>query len=155
MTRQRVLLIAATMTLSFLSLACGGDREETSPSSSAAPSANEGTSSPSAQPAATGKTIEIKLISDDKGNYFQPSKVEAHQGDVLHFVLVSGAHNVDFLADSNPGKSGLPPASDVLQLPGQTLDIPVTFAPGHYYWQCDPHAALGMKGHLEVEKEKD
>jgi plastocyanin len=24
--------------------------------------------------------------------------------------------------------------------------------PGHYYWQCDPHAALGMKGSLEVEK---
>jgi plastocyanin len=27
----------------------------------------------------------------------------------------------------------------------------VTMAPGKYYFQCDPHAALGMKGHVEVE----
>jgi plastocyanin len=61
---------------------------------------------------------------------------------------------VDFLADSNPGKSGLPKASDMLQLPGQTFDVAVkSLAPGHYYFQCDPHAALGMQGHLEVEKD--
>jgi len=42
----------------------------------------------------------------------------------------------------------------MLQLPGQTVDIPVNFEPGKYYFQCDPHAALGMKGHLEVEKEE-
>jgi len=27
----------------------------------------------------------------------------------------------------------------------------VSFAEGKYYFQCDPHAALGMKGHLKVE----
>jgi len=27
----------------------------------------------------------------------------------------------------------------------------VHLAPGTYYFQCDPHAALGMKGHLIVE----
>jgi plastocyanin len=41
----------------------------------------------------------------------------------------------------------------MLQLPGQTVDIPVTFEKGKYYFQCDPHAALGMRGHLEVEKD--
>jgi plastocyanin len=39
----------------------------------------------------------------------------------------------------------------MLQLPGQTLDVPVTMKPGHYFFQCDPHALLGMVGHLEVE----
>jgi plastocyanin len=58
---------------------------------------------------------------------------------------------VHFLADSNPGKSGLPAASDMLQLPDQTYDVPVNFTEGKYYFQCDPHAALGMKGHVEVE----
>jgi plastocyanin len=59
-------------------------------------------------------------------------------------------HNVNFLADSNPGKTGLPPMSGLLQLPGQTHDIAVSFAEGTYYYQCDPHAALGMKGHVKV-----
>jgi plastocyanin len=63
-------------------------------------------------------------------------------------------HNVHFLPDSNTIKTGLPPASDMLQLPDQTYDLVVSMQPGHYYFQCDPHAALGMKGKLEVE-EKD
>jgi hypothetical protein len=33
---------------------------------------------------------------------------------------------------SNPGKSGLPPASDLLQIPGQTWDFTVALAEGHY-----------------------
>jgi len=36
-------------------------------------------------------------------------------------------------------------------LPGQTWDLAVKQAAGSYYFQCDPHAALGMKGHLVVE----
>jgi plastocyanin len=40
----------------------------------------------------------------------------------------------------------------MLQLPGQTYDLVVSMQPGKYYFQCDPHAALGMKGKLEVEK---
>jgi plastocyanin len=101
--------------------------------------------------AGTGKTILVEAYSDEKGNYFKPNKIEAHKGDVVHFVLKSGVHNVHFLPDSNPGKTGLPPASDMLQLPDQAYDVNVTFDKGHYYFQCDPHALLGMQGHLEVE----
>ena len=117
-------------------------------------SGDSSTSAPAAAaPAATptGKIVTVELNSDGAGNYFKPAKVEAHRGDVLRFILKSGVHNVHFLADSNPGKSNLPAPSDMMQLPDQTLDIPVTFEPGEYYFQCDPHAALGMKGHLEVE----
>ena len=102
-------------------------------------------------PAGSGKVIVVEAHSDEKGNYFQPAKIEAHPGDIVRFTLKSGVHNVNFLPDSNAGKSGLPKASDMLQLPDQTYDVHVTFAKGHYYFQCDPHAALGMKGHLEVE----
>ena len=104
-----------------------------------------------AAPAGTGKTILVEAYSDAQGNYFKPNKIEAHKGDVVHFVLKSGVHNVHFLADSNPGKTGLPPASDMLQLPDQAYDVNVTFAEGHYYFQCDPHALLGMTARLEVE----
>jgi plastocyanin len=95
--------------------------------------------------------IVVELISDAKGNYFSPAEIEAHKGDVVRFTLKVGVHNVHFLADSNTVKEGLPPASEMLQLPGQTYDLLVNLPHGKYYFQCDPHAALGMKGHLEVE----
>jgi plastocyanin len=101
--------------------------------------------------AATGDTIIIEAWTDGTGNYFKPNEIEAHQGDVLRYVLKAGVHNVHFLPDSNTIKEGLPPASDMLQLPEQTYDLVVNMKEGHYYFQCDPHAALGMKGKLEVE----
>ena len=124
----------------------GGDTS----AGAAAPAAAGG----EATPAPGGKVIVVTATSDEKGNYFEPNDIEAHKGDVLRFTLKTGVHNVHFLPDSNPGKKSLPPASDMLQLPGQTLDIPVNFEEGKYYFQCDPHAALGMKGHLEVEHER-
>jgi plastocyanin len=101
--------------------------------------------------APTGKTVTVELNSDANGNYFKPATFEVHRGDVVRFILKSGVHNVHFLPDSNAGKSNLPPASDMLQLPEQTLDVPVNFEAGTYYFQCDPHAALGMTGHMKVE----
>ena len=99
----------------------------------------------------SGRTIIVEMYSDANGNYYKPSQIEAHRGDVIRFTLKSGVHNVNFLADSNSGKTGLPPASDMLQLPDQTHDLKVTLGEGRYYFQCDPHAALGMKGYLKVE----
>lgn len=129
--------------------ACSGEKKESGENES------HENAAPAAVPqaaVATGDTITIEAYSDGTGNYFKPNKVEAHQGDVLHFVLKSGVHNVHFLPDSNTIKTNLPPASELLQLPDQAYDLVVNFEPGHYYWQCDPHAMLGMKGHLEVEK---
>ncbi|MGH7624248.1 MAG: plastocyanin/azurin family copper-binding protein [Gemmatimonadaceae bacterium] len=133
-------------------VACGGTKTGDSTS---APGAATGAAA-GAAPAVTGpapgrKVVVVELHTDEAGNYFKPSKLEVEQGDVIRFTLVTGVHNVHFLPDSNPGRTGLPPASDLLQLPGQRLDIPVTMPKGHYYFQCDPHAALGMRGHLEVE----
>jgi plastocyanin len=138
----------ALSTLLILSLACGGERSsDGAPDDAPAP----GGSAAPAPATADGDVIEIKLITDEQGNRFEPAAIEAEQGDILRLVLVSGVHNLHFLPDSNPGATDLPPASEMLQLPGQTLDIPVTMKPGHYYFQCDPHALLGMVGHLEVE----
>jgi plastocyanin len=134
--------IAAALMLA----ACGGKEPAAEPAGGA-------TAAPAAAtaPAATGRTIEVRAVSDEKGNRFEPSKVEAKPGDVLKFTLVSGVHNVSWPADKNPSNAKLPDPSEMLQLPGQTLEIPVTFPKGEYHWQCDPHAALGMVGELEVE----
>jgi plastocyanin len=135
-----------TLLLTLFVLGACGDKAAT-------PAPPAGGEAPAATPAApaTGDVIEIKAITDDAGNRFEPNKVEANPGDVLRVVLVSGVHNINFLADSNPGVAGLPGPSDLLQLPGQTHDVPISFGPGEYYFQCDPHAALGMVGELEVE----
>jgi plastocyanin len=141
--RAFTLLLIGTATLA---VACGKETKIQGTSESATRDVAQTT-----ETAGTGKTIVVEAYSDEKGSYFKPNKLEAHKGDVVRFVLKSGVHNVHFLADSNSGKTGLPAASDMLQLPDQTYDVKVTFGEGHYYFQCDPHAALGMTGHLEVE----
>lgn len=136
MTSRPILLVA------FLAAACGGAKDAPAPGADAA--------APSVT--ATGKVITIMMITDEKSSRFEPSEIEAHRGDVLRFTIGVGVHNVNFLADSNPGIPDLPPASELLQLPGQTLDITVDFPAGKtLYFQCDPHAALGMRGHLKVD----
>lgn len=120
-------------------------------SGEAAASNGEQEAAVAAAPEATGTVIEVKMITDDKGNYFEPANITAKQGDVLRFTLVSGVHNVSFPAASNAGAGALPEASPYLQLPGQTHDLAVTVAAGEYAFQCDPHAALGMVGTLTVQ----
>lgn len=100
---------------------------------------------------ATGNIITVLLITDEKGNYYSPATIEATRGDVIRFTLKTGVHNVSFPEDSNSIKDGLPKSSDFLQLPGQEYDLPVSMRPGSYYFHCDPHAALGMKGQLIVK----
>jgi plastocyanin len=115
------------------------------------PATTDNTAEASASATPTGATIEVRTVTDEKGSRFEPATIRAKPGDVLHFVLVSGVHNVSFPADSNPAGATLPAPTDMLQLPGQTVDLPVTLAAGKYRFQCDPHAALGMVGTLEVE----
>lgn len=152
-TRNVALSLAALVALT--TAACGGkERAESESSDTAqAPPPAASTAGAPATPAPGGKVIVVDAVTDGSGNYFQPKDVTARKGDVIRFTLKSGVHNVHFLPDSNPGKSGLPPASQMLQLPGQTVDVPVTFDDGTYYFQCDPHAALGMQGHLTVKEE--
>src|SRR4051812_19885768 len=138
---------AATLLLgaALFAVACGKDKAADKPE------ATQPAQEKAAEGAGSGRTIVVEAYSDEKGNYFKPNEIEAHQGDVVRFTLKSGVHNVHFLPDSNAGKSGLRAASDMLQLPDQTYDVKVSFGKGTYYFQCDPHAALGMKGHLKVE----
>ena len=143
-------MVALALCASVATAACSKDtgRAETkAPDLSAAAG-----QAPAGDQAAGGRTIVVEAYTDAAGNYFKPNEIEAKKGDVIRFTLKMGVHNVHFLPDSNPGKTGLPAASDMLQLPGQTYDVPVTQASGRYYFQCDPHALLGMKGHLTVKE---
>lgn len=141
-------ILSGTAALLLLLAAC--DNGGSQPSAGAANGGAAGEAS--AAPTATGTVIEVKAITDEQGNRFDPVNVTAKPGDVIRLTLVSGVHNLSFPADKNAGAGGLPGPSEMLQLPGQTADIPVTMAPGTYQFQCDPHAALGMTGTLTVEQ---
>lgn len=127
--------------------ACGSQEAAAAGGEQTAAAATEG----AAAAEATGTVIEVKMVTDDKGNYFEPANITARPGDVLRFTLVSGVHNVSFPAATNAGASALPEMSPYLQLPGQTHDVAVSLAAGEYAFQCDPHAALGMVGTLTVQ----
>jgi len=99
---------------------------------------------------AAGNVVEIEATTDDDTNRFEPDLVEVKRGDTLRVVLASGVHNISFPAASNPGASGLPGPSKMLQRAGQKHDVLVNLAPGTYNFQCDQHASLGMMGRLEV-----
>ena len=142
-----------TLTLIAVGLgaaACGGKTAATS--DAATPAATGAATGGGSVAKPTGKIVVVELITDAVGNYFKPADFEVHRGDIIRYTLSVGVHNVHFLPDSNPGKLNLPPMSEFLQLPGQTYDLPVNFEPGTYYFQCDPHVLLGMKGHVKVER---
>ena len=144
-----IVLIAALVVT-----ACGGqEAAPDTPQQGAAPPAQPSNAmAANLSPDPGGKIIVVQMLTDDAGNNrYEPSEFEAHQGDVVRFTLKTGVHNVNFLPDSNAMKNGLPPASALLQLPGQTIDLKVSLPEGKYYFHCDPHALLGMKGYMEVE----
>ncbi len=140
--RSMATIAAVVMTIS----ACGGDKPADSGTPAAAPPA---AATPSVTP--TGDTIVVEMITDGTGNLFRPDDITVRRGDVVRFTLVSGVHDVNFVADSNPPGVRLPKTSDLLQLPGQTIDYLIDFPPGRYYYHCTPHALLGMIGHINVQ----
>ena len=138
-------IAALALMTAFVLAACGGGTADQQSESTTPPASTQ------AAPTPTGNVVTIEMITDDSGNYFKPKTVSAKPGDVLRFVLVTGVHNVHFLPDSNANAANLPPMSVFAQLPGQAIEIPVTMGPGTYFFQCDPHALLGMVGHVTVE----
>ena len=151
--RYRLAAFALSLGAAAFAAACGGGGEKVTPDTAATTQPSSATAAGGPKtPAAGGKTITVEMSTDDKGvNQFTPSEIEANTGDVIRFTLVQGVHNVHFVADSNPGVQALPPASQMLQLPGQTEDVKVEWGAGRYYFQCDPHALLGMIGHVTVK----
>lgn len=145
---KRYLVIGAVATLTLAGCAGGEPGEAEAPAS--APAAAAASPGGPVAPLPGGKVVEVKMITDEKGSYFEPADFEVRKGDVIRFTLAQGVHNAHFLPDSNSGVNGLPAAGPLLQLPGQTTDVLVDWDAGAHFYQCDPHALLGMVGHVTV-----
>lgn len=146
----------------------------TTDSSATAASTSGAAAAPAAAPAAgaaaaapaTGKTIDVKMVGDEKGYRFEPANITVKAGDAIKFTNVSGGpHNVGFdpakvpaaaqsqLSANMPGDHSMGPLESPLLLqPNETYTI--SFAkipPGTYDFHCTPHLALGMKGVITVQ----
>jgi len=151
--------------------ACGGGGEAKKDTTAAAPTPS--TPAP-ANPApaagavakvpATGQTVTIKMIGDDKGYRFDPANVTIKPGDAVKFVMVSGGpHNVAFDPATVPAdsKAQLDANMDqkLSELSSPNLMNPneeylISFGgvkPGKYDFHCTPHLAMGMKGTITVQ----
>ncbi|MEO7083602.1 MAG: plastocyanin/azurin family copper-binding protein [Gemmatimonadaceae bacterium] len=150
--------------------ACGGGGDKAKDTTAAAPAAP--TAAAPAAPAAggkapmpaTGDTVTIKMVGDDKGYRFEPNAVSIKEGQAVKFVMTTGGpHNVAFDPATTPagGKDQLNAnmtgqlselSSPILMNPNEAYTISFAgVAPGKYDFHCTPHLAMNMKGTITVQ----
>ena len=127
----------------------------------AAPAAGAAAAAP-----ATGKTIDVKMLGDEKGYRFDPATITVKAGDAIKFTNVTGGpHSVGFdpakvppavqpqLTANMPGDHSMGPLEGPMLLqPNETYVISFAKIPaGTYDFHCTPHLALGMKGTITVQ----
>jgi plastocyanin len=116
--------------------------------------------------AAAQNIHEIRMEANEKRNEyaFAPAEITARPGDILVFVVVSGApHSVVFEAGGLPRpahealNSAMPRRSGDLSSPlltknGAEYQVTVPALPkGTYRFFCLPHRAYDMRGQLKIE----
>jgi plastocyanin len=148
--------------------ACGGGggnaATDTAASTAAAPAPAAGAASTVAAVPATGDTVDIKMIGDDKGYRFEPANVTIKTGDAVRFTMVSGGpHDVAFDPATIPAGSkdqldaNMPSklselAGPMMMNPNETYTISFGGVPaGTYPFHCTPHLAMNMRGVITVQ----
>jgi plastocyanin len=155
--------------------ACGGGENKAADTTKAPPTATPpaaGAPGAAAAPAAgalapvpaTGDTVTVKMIGDDKGYRFDPANITIKSGQALKFVMVSGGpHNVSFDPATIPADSKdqlnanmvgqmSELSSPLLMNPNESYTISFGgIKPGTYPFHCTPHLAMGMKGSVTVQ----
>jgi len=152
--------------------ACGGGENKaadtTKPAAPAAAPATPAAAAPAsnlAPIAATGDTVSVKMISDDKGYRFEPANITIKTGQAVKFVMVGtgGPHNVAFDPATVPAASKdqlnanmvgqLSELSSAMVMnPNEAVTISFGgIKPGTYPFHCTPHLAMGMKGTITVQ----
>lgn len=153
----------------FVLFACGGGEKKAADTTAADTTAATPTppaTTPGTGTAApiTGTTHEVNMVGDAKGYRFEPATLTIKAGDGIKFINVSGGpHNVTFdptkipddvksvLAANMPNQ--MAPLSGPLLMNANEAYI-ISFAgvkPGTYEFNCTPHLAMGMIGHVTVQ----
>jgi plastocyanin len=149
--------------------ACGGGEKPAATDTTKAvnPAPAPGAAAPAGAVApipATGDTVTVKMVGDDKGYRFEPAAITIKSGQPVKFVMVSGGpHNVAFDPTTVPADSkdqlNANMVGQMSELSSPLLMNPneayvVSFGgvkPGTYPFHCTPHLAMGMKGTITVQ----
>jgi plastocyanin len=154
--------------------ACGGSGDKAkdttaTAASTAAPTPTTAAAAPAtggvAKIPATGQTVDVKMVGDDKGYRFEPADIKIKSGDAVRFTMVSGGpHNVSFdpatitdaaskaQLDANMDQKMSELSSPMLMNPNEQYVISFGgVKPGTYPFHCTPHLAMGMKGTITVQ----
>jgi plastocyanin len=142
--------------------ACGGEKPAADANQTAATPAAAAPAGGAAAMAPTGKTVEVKMVGDEKGYRFEPADLTIKVGDAVKFTVVSAfPHNVAFTVVPADAKTQLqanmPEAmgdmmGKMLMANGESYTV--SFAgvkPGKYEFNCTPHVANNMKGTITVQ----
>jgi plastocyanin len=149
--------------------ACSGGGEKAADTTKAAapapaPGAPAATGAALAPMPATGDTVTIKMLGDEKSYRFEPKDVTIKSGQAVKFVMAAGGpHNVAFDPATNPADSKdqlnanmtgqmSELSSPILMNPNESYTI--SFAgikPGKYPFHCTPHLQMGMVGSVTVQ----
>jgi plastocyanin len=108
-------------------------------------------------------THVVRMVGDTKSFRFEPATINAHAGDMVRFVNVSGGpHNVTFSADDIPagaaetlqknmGKTIATLSSAMLTERNEVYTISLAGLPARTYkYYCLPHQAMNMIGRIIV-----
>ena len=152
--------------------ACGGGGENKAADTTKAPPAGGAATTPTPTPStgsvaaipATGDTVTVKMISDDKGYRFDPANITIKSGQPVKWVMISGGpHNVAFDPATVPADSKdqlnanmvgqlSELSSPMLMNPNEAYTMSFGgIKPGTYPYHCTPHLAMGMKGTVTVQ----
>ncbi len=124
------------------------------------------TQNASARPAPTRrvpKTWEVKMVTQDGKQLFEPADLTIQAGDTVKWMAISGSHNVGFWADSVPKgavellRKAMPDTIAPLLGPrkptaGDSYIIVFDGMPkGTYKYYCKPHLAKMMIAQLTIK----
>lgn len=160
LTRDSLIKLPVMGMLAFAAACGGGDQaanDAAVPATDATVAAVPATPAADASapaPAGQGQVHEVKMVTTMGGasGVFEPAEITVKKGDIVRFITDGAApHNAAFPASDNPSGATLPAATPYLAQAGQTADVQIGMEPGSYTYQCDPHAAMGMKGKITVQ----
>lgn len=164
-TRREFIGLAGTATLAGLA-GCGAQSAPTStpedpepvepePATATAAPTPAATASPEPVEGAGAEVIEVAMLTDNQGSYFDPKGLLVEPGTTLRFVNEQGVHTATAFHPDNGGlprripEAAVPFDSGIMSEPDETFEVTLE-EPGVYDYVCVPHASLGMVGRLVV-----
>lgn len=159
LTKRRLLELLASAALGGVA-GCGsaGDNPAAAantetPTTSTETAAPATTETPDAADEAT--PVEVQMITDNRGSYFDPKGLLIESGTTLRFVNDSGVHAATaYHPDINDKPLRIPTTAEpwdsgLFSESGATFEVTLE-TEGVYDFYCPPHESLGMVGRIIV-----